>query len=94
MLFMVIERFRDHDAKAAYRRFHRRGRMLPKGVTFHGSWVSADLGRCFQLMACDDVSLLQLWVSAWSDLVAFEIVPVAPGEAVAQTLAADEPESA
>jgi hypothetical protein len=46
--FMVIETFRNQDAKAVYRRLRDHGRMLPDGVTFVGSWVAADLRRCFQ----------------------------------------------
>jgi len=87
MLFMVIEEFRDQDAKSVYRRFREKGRLMPEGVTFHNSWVSADLGRCFQLMECDDVTLLQQWVAGWSDLIGFEIVPVVPGKETAAALA-------
>ena len=83
---MVIEHFRDQNAKAVYARFKERGRMMPEGLTFVASWVSGDLGRCFQVMECDDVTLLQLWVSAWSDLVEFEIVPVTEGKATAAAL--------
>ena len=86
MLFMVIENFRDQDAKAVYRRFRDLGRLTPDGLTFVNSWVEANLGRCFQLMECDDVTLLQRWVAEWSDLVEFEIVPVVPGKAVADAL--------
>ncbi len=89
MLFMVIEHFRDQDARAVYRRFRERGRQAPEGLDFVASWVSADLGRCFQLMECADVTLLQRWASAWSDLVEMEIVPVAPGKDVAQALEPD-----
>lgn len=87
MQFMVIETFRNQDGKAVYRRFRDKGRMVPEGVTFVSSWVSADLGRCFQIMECDDVALLQRWVAEWSDLVAFEIVPVVPGKDTAAALA-------
>jgi hypothetical protein len=83
---MVIEHFRDQNAKAVYARFEEKGRMMPEGLAFVASWVSADLGRCFQVMECDDVTLLQLWVSAWSDLVEFEIVPVTQGKATAAAL--------
>ncbi|HVZ00281.1 MAG TPA: DUF3303 family protein [Dongiaceae bacterium] len=83
---MVIEHFRNQDAKAVYARFRERGRMMPEGLTFVASWVSADLGRCFQVMECDDVTLLQRWAAAWSDLVAFEIVPVTEGKATAAAL--------
>jgi uncharacterized protein DUF3303 len=87
MLFMVIEKFRGQDAKSVYRRFQNKGRLMPDGVTFVNSWVAADLGRCFQLMECDDIALLQKWVAAWSDLVEFEIVPVVSGKDTAAALA-------
>ena len=88
MLFMVIETFRDQDAKAIYRRFKEKGRMTPEGLTFVESWVSADLDRCFQIMECGDVTLLQRWAAAWSDLIHFEFVPVVHGKATAAALAA------
>ncbi len=84
MLYMVIERFRDHDAAAVYRRFREKGRMLPEGLRYVDSWVEVNHGRCFQLMECDDVGLFQRWVARWSDLVDFEIVAVQrSGEAAA-----------
>ncbi|HEV3138302.1 MAG TPA: DUF3303 family protein [Pirellulales bacterium] len=87
MLFMVIEKFRNQDAKAVYRRFRDQGRMMPDGLKFVNSWVEADLGRCFQVMECDDITLIQRWVTQWSDLVEFEIVPVVPGKDTAEALA-------
>jgi hypothetical protein len=87
MLFMVIEHFRG-DAPAVYRRFRAEGRLAPDGLTYVGSWVEASLGRCFQLMECDDVRLLQQWVARWSDLVEFEIVPVVTGKDTAEAMAA------
>jgi hypothetical protein len=78
VLFMVIERFRDGQARPVYDRARERGRMLPEGLRYVDSWVAADFARCFQLMECDDVTLLMAWVARWSDLVDFEIVPVAP----------------
>jgi hypothetical protein len=86
MLFMVIESFRNQDAKAIYRRFRDKGRMMPEGLTFVSSFVTADLGRCFQVMETDDVTLLQRWVAEWSDLAEFEIVPVVAGKDAAQAL--------
>jgi Protein of unknown function (DUF3303) len=87
MLFMVIERFREQNAKAVYARFRDKGRMMPEGLTFVGSWVTADVGRCFQLMECDDVTLLQRWVAEWSELIEFEIVPVVAGKDTGGALA-------
>jgi uncharacterized protein DUF3303 len=88
MLFMVIERFRDRDAKAVYRRFRDSGRMMPDGLTYAGSWIEANFDRCFQLMECDDARLLQEWLLNWSDLMECEIVPVVPSD---QTRAAIQP---
>ena len=80
MLFMVIERFRDRDAKAVYRRFREQGRMMPDGLSYVGSWIEANFDRCFQLMECDDARLLQDWLLNWNDLMECEIVPVVPSD--------------
>lgn len=80
MLFMVIERFRNQDAKSVYKRFEENGRMAPEGLTYVGSWIEANFDRCFQLMECEDARLLQEWITNWSDLAEFEIVPVVPSE--------------
>jgi hypothetical protein len=61
--------------------------MLPEGVTFINSWVSADLSRCFQVMECDNVAMLQQWVAQWSDLIEFEIVPVVERKETAEAFA-------
>jgi len=76
MLFMVIEHFRGGDAVPVYARFRERGRLAPEGLTYVNSWVTADLTRCYQVMACDDRALLDAWLARWSDLVDFEVVPV------------------
>ena len=86
MLFMVIERFKDGDAAAVFRRFRERGRMLPEGLRYLDSWVAADLGRCFQLMDCDDAALFDQWISRWQDLVEFEVVPVVTSAEAAASL--------
>jgi hypothetical protein len=76
MLFMVIERYKNRDANAVYRRFREHGRMMPEGLKYIGSWVEQNYERCFQLMAADDPVLFAQWTSRWDDLVEFEIVPV------------------
>ena len=75
---MVVERFKDRDAKAVYRRFRDEGRGVTDGLRYVDSWIEANFDRCFQLMECDDARLLQQWVASWGDLVQFEIVPVVP----------------
>ena len=78
MLFMVIERFKNQDAKAVYKRFQEQGRMMPGGLKYIDSWVEANFNRCFQLMECNDPALFQQWILEWQDLMEFEIVPVVP----------------
>ena len=86
MLFMVIERYKNRDAKAVYRRFRDQGRMTPEGLAYVGSWIEANFERCFQLMECSDASLLQSWVTRWQDLIEFEFVPVVPSKETAEVI--------
>ena len=84
MLFMVIEHFKNRDAKAVYQRFRDQGRMAPEGLTYVGSWIEANFDRCFQIMECNDLKLLQQWILNWGDLADFEIVPVVPSKDTAE----------
>ncbi|HLW03706.1 MAG TPA: DUF3303 family protein [Ktedonobacterales bacterium] len=76
MLFMVIERYKNRDARAVYLRAHEQGRMLPEGLKYVASWVEENFDRCFQVMECDDPRLFAQWTAQWGDLVDFEIVHV------------------
>jgi len=87
MLFMVIERFKNRDAVPVYRRYREAGRMMPDGLRYIDSWVEHDLGRCFQLMECDDPQLLEQWTKHWQDLVDFEIVSVVSSKEAAEAIA-------
>ena len=76
MLFMVIERFRQGDARSVGERFSASGRMLPDDVTYHSSWVESTGARCFQIVEAPTRESLSSWISAWDDLIDFEVVPV------------------
>jgi hypothetical protein len=77
MLFMVVEHFRDNDMVPVYQRLRQEGRSLPHGLEYVDSWVEANFSRCFQLMRCDDLRLIQAWILEWRGAgVTFEIVPV------------------
>jgi hypothetical protein len=90
MLYMVIESFKSRDAATlVYARFAERGRMLPDGLNYIDSWVEEDFGRCFQLMETQDVSLFDLWIANWSDLVDFEVIPVSQSSAAAAKMMSD-----
>jgi hypothetical protein len=82
MLFMVIERFKGRDPAPIYARLREQGRAMPDGLRYVESWIEANFDRCFQVMECDDPTLLQRWVLQWRDLMEFEIVPVSPSKAV------------
>ena len=86
MLFMVVEKFKNQDGKAVYRKLQK-GRGLPDGLKFVASYVTADLGRCFQLMETDDITLFQKWIADWQEVVEFEVVPVVEGRTTREALA-------
>jgi len=86
MLFMVIEKFKNGDAKSVYQRLQEKGRMMPEGLIYKESWIDAGLNRCFQLMECDDAGLLQKWIFGWQDLMEFEIVPVVESKKTVETV--------
>ncbi len=74
MRCMVIEQFKD--PKAIYERLRNRGRLMPDGLVYLDSWISADLGRCFQLVETDAPDLFHAWIASWDDVMEFEVVPV------------------
>jgi hypothetical protein len=84
---MIVERFRNGDPTPVYRRFREQGRLAPEGLKYVSSWVTADLATCYQVMECDDRKLLDVWISRWSDLVEFEVVPVVTSAEAAEQVA-------
>ena len=72
---MVVETFL-HGPEPVYARFRAHGGMAPDGLRYVISVVTTNGRRCFQLMECDDRALLDRWMAAWSDLVAFEVFEV------------------
>jgi hypothetical protein len=76
MLFMVIERLKQGDARPIRERFAHQGRMLPDGVIYHATWVDTTGTRCFQVREAPRADSLVPWIKRWSDLIDFEVVPV------------------
>ena len=88
MLFMVVERFKDGDMIPIYKRVRDEGRLFPDGLEYVDSWVEPNFGRCFQLMKCDDVRLIQKWVLKWRGYgIDFEIVPVVSSKETREVVA-------
>ncbi len=75
-LYMIVENFRNGDAKPVYRRFRDQGRLAPDGLVYLSSWVDETFTKCFQLMECPSRDLLDEWIAHWNDLVEFEIYSV------------------
>ena len=76
MLYMVIERFHPGKVKELYKRFDEKGRMMPKGVHYLNSWINEDVSICYQVMESESEEDLQEWISHWTDLADFEVIPV------------------
>jgi hypothetical protein len=76
MLFLIIERFKNGDPRPVYERFAARGRLAPEGVHYVNSWVTEDLGTCYQVMDSPNRELLDAWIANWEDIVDFEVQPV------------------
>ena len=76
MHFMIIEHFRGGKPQPVYARFREKGRLAPEGLNYVGSWVTPDGAHCYQVMECAERAQLDQWISAWEDLVDFEIIPV------------------
>jgi len=89
MLYLVIESFRDRDAVPVYRRFRTSGRLVPEGLRYVASWVTADFARCFQVMECEDPALLDAWMANWKDIADFEVLPVVTSDDAAAAIAPD-----
>jgi hypothetical protein len=76
MLYMIIETFHPGKSKEIYKRFDEQGRMMPEGVQYINSWIDEDVKTCFQVMESDTKEKLYEWISHWSDLADFEVIPV------------------
>lgn len=76
MLFMIVETFRNGDARPIYERHRARGRLAPEGLRYVESWIDETLSRCYQVMETEDRSLLDRWIENWADLTDFEVIPV------------------
>ena len=87
MIFMIIEHFHDGDPLPVYRRFRDHGRLAPEGVHYVNSWVTHDLAHCYQVMECDDRTLLDEWIANWADLTDFEVIPVLTSAEVREQVA-------
>jgi hypothetical protein len=76
VLYMIIETFRGAQPAPIYERVQQRGRLAPPGLQYVASWVTLDGAVCYQVMECEDRTVLDQWMAAWDDLVEFSVTPV------------------
>lgn len=87
MLYMVIEKYKDKDKEAVYKRFREKGRMMPEGVSYVNSWVSEDGNTCYQINEAQNEELLYEWSSNWNDVTDFEFIPVISSQEMSDKMA-------
>lgn len=73
-MYMVIERFKAGHSADVYARFETQGRLLPPGLRYLDSWLSASDDTCYQLMETQNPKTFDNWIARWDDLVEFELV--------------------
>ena len=73
---MIIEHYKPGKTQVIYQRFEEKGRMLPQGIKFAGSWINEDVSVCYQVMEAEAPELLKTWINIWQDLIEFEVIPV------------------
>lgn len=88
MLYMVIERY--NDKTAVYKRFREKGRMMPEGVSYVSSWVTADGNTCYQINESQSEELLHEWASNWDDITDFEFIPVISSREMSEKMANEQ----
>ncbi len=86
---MIVEHFKNGDAKPIYKRFLEKGRLAPEGINYISSWVDSDLQICFQLMEVEDRNLVDEWISRWADIVEFDVYPVITSDAAAKRIGSE-----
>ncbi|HYC40659.1 MAG TPA: DUF3303 family protein [Chitinophagaceae bacterium] len=80
MQYLIIEHFRPGRIEEIYRRADANGRMMPAGLSYLKSWVTCDLGTCYQIVETDDRKKISDWMRQWEDLVEFEVIEVISSE--------------
>ena len=87
MLYMVVEHYKNGDARPVYRRFRDKGRMMPDGLEYLSSWTDDKMERCYQLMKAERRELFDAWIANWSDIVDFEVCEVTTSQKAAERIA-------
>src|SRR2546421_11746025 len=86
MLCMAIERFMKSGRESGLSPLPREGAHGSGGPRLRGELGGDNFHRCFQLMECADLRLLEQWADRWRDLVDFAFVPVPRSKEAAELI--------
>jgi len=67
-------------------RFKKTGAPPPSGVTMKSRWHSINGNKGFIIAESDDLEVLGRWIQEWSDLIAFEVIPVLSDEQIGRII--------
>jgi hypothetical protein len=83
---MVTWTFTPGATDAAIARFQETGAMPPDGVTMVFRCHDVAGGRGFALAESEDIVPIGRWCRQWTDLLAFEVIPVVDDEQMVAVL--------
>ena len=86
MLFMGIVTWTPEHKNEMIKRSQEKGPMRPEGVKFINEWVDVSGGKSFTLFEANNSGDILAWVTAWSDIIEFEVTPVMELEQVMQAI--------
>ena len=64
--------------------------MMPDGVRYVDSWVSADGNVCYQINESESEALLRQWAANWDDVTDFEFIPVISSREMSEKMAKEQ----
>ena len=86
MLFMIRYSMGPEDRDAAQERFKATGGLPGSGVKMLGRWHDLAGGAGFVLAESNDGVAIGKWMQEWTDLLAFDVIPVNTDEDVMKVL--------
>jgi len=76
MLFMAIVTWKPEHKIEIVKRSQEKGPMRPEGIKIINEWVDVSGGKSFALFEANNSNDILSWVTVWSDIMEFEILPV------------------
>ena len=86
MLFMITYSFRPEHRNAAQTRFKSTGGGPPPGAKMLGRWHQVAGLSGFVLCESSDPVAIGKWTQEWTDLLTFDVIPVANDEDILKVI--------